>query len=404
MKLAAPTPRAAELVTLEYFVPDAPADDWQGPTEIPEGADGEPVLDGAISAKPPVSAKPLPLTYFDDCGQYIQKDSVIKGVITIRETSAWIAPPGAGKSALLTEISVACAAGIDWHGHKTRRRCGVVIFALERADLFKRRLQVYRQRDGLSGLPIAVADQVVDILDPRSVDLIVNTVKAAAERFGCDVGLVGIDTYAKAIAAAGGDEDKARDQNRAAAHLRMVHSRIQTHIALVGHTGKDESRGARGSNAHVGDVDIMVQISGDTVKRADVIKGNDSAQGELVSFRLEAYELGRDEDGDPITTSIVVGEDGTTGHAAMGRKKPKLPPVPTAALRALLECAADNPAAAPPDDHIPKGVTCVTLDTWRARLAKLSIINPDGNPRQQFLRIHVTLKNAGAIGIWGDFA
>jgi len=56
-------------------------------------------------------------------------------------------------------------------------------------------------------------------------------------------GLIVIDTYAKGIAANGGDEDKARDQNRAAANLRRVQSLVDIHIALVGHTGKDESRG-----------------------------------------------------------------------------------------------------------------------------------------------------------------
>jgi hypothetical protein len=35
-------------------------------------------------------------------------------------------------------------------------------------------------------------------------------------------------------------------------------------------------------------------------------------------------------------------------------------------------------------------------------LLKASIINRDGNPREQFRRIHVTLSNAGLIGIWND--
>jgi hypothetical protein len=46
----------------------------------------------------------------------------------------------------------------------------------------------------------------------------------------------------------------------------------------------------------------------------------------------------------------------------------------------------------------------VTLTEWRDRLEKVRVINPDGNPREQFKRIHVTLLNAGAIGIWEEFA
>lgn len=282
---------------------------------IPENAAGEPDMGTVPQAK---TTQALKLTYFDDCGAFVEKRSILKGIIARGETSAWIAPPGAGKSALLTEISVHCAAKKDWRGHKAKEACGVVILALERGDLFKRRLRVYSQRDGLHGLPIAVADAVIDLLNPACVGLIVATVHEAERQFGVDVGLIVIDTYAKGIAANGGDEDKARDQNRAAANLRNVHARLDAHIALVGHTGKDESRGARGSNAHVGDVDVMVQISGDDTKVAEVIKGNDQPERTLAQFRLEAFELGRDEDGDPITTSIV-----STDHVAAAAPRPK---------------------------------------------------------------------------------
>jgi AAA domain len=348
----------------------------------------------------------LKLTYFDDCGAFAQKRWILKGIIARGETSAWIAPPGAGKSALLTEISVHCAAQRDWRGHRAKEACGVVIFALERADLFKRRLRVYRQRDEVQGLPIAVADAILDLLNPNCVETIVSTVREAERRFGCSVGLIGIDTYAKGIAANGGDEDKARDQNRAAANLRNVHARLSTHIALVGHTGKNEDRGARGSNAHLADVDVMVQISGDTIKIAQVIKGNDQPERALAEFKLEPFELGRDEDGDPITTAIVSSEhfEPIAGSGPKA-KKPNLPPLPKAALHALFECIADNETAPRPNDiHVPVGVTCVTLATWRNRLLKLAIINAEGNHREQFKRIHVTLKQRGFIGIWGEIA
>jgi len=353
----------------------------------------------------PRPATSLELTYFDDCGAFVEKRSILKGIIARGETSAWVAPPGAGKSALLTEISVHCAAKIDWRGHRAKEACGVVILALERGDLFKRRLRVYHQRDGLQGLPIAVADAVIDLLNPNCVAIIVSTVRDAEQQFGRDVGLIVIDTYAKGIAANGGDEDKARDQNRAAANLRNVHARLEVHIALVGHTGKDETRGARGSNAHLGDVDVMVQIGGDAIKVAEVVKGNDQPERVIAQFKLEAFELGRDEDNDPITTSIVSTEhfaDAARGSKSKS-KKDDLPAIPKAALRALHECIADGTTSAPADEHVPAGVTGVTLTVWRDRLLKLSIINADGNYREQFKRIHVTLKARGIIGVWEDF-
>jgi hypothetical protein len=259
---------------------------------------------------------------------------------------------------------------------------------------------VYHQRDGLKGLPIAVADAVIDLLDPHIVGVIVNTVRFAENRFGTAVGLVVIDTYAKGIAASGGDEDKARDHNRAAANLRKVHAEIDVHIALVGHTGKDESRGARGSNAHIGDVDEMVQITGVATKIARVIKGNDQPERELTRFTLEVFELGRDSDGDAITTAIVSTEhhDTFADCSEIAASKVKLSPKAHAALRALHECMTDE-TPPPPNEDVSAGAKSVPLDIWRDRLLSLAIINAKGNPREEFRRIHATLKSRGMIDI-----
>jgi AAA domain len=268
------------------------------------GADGE----SAPTVAPIAKGASLKLTYFDDCGKTALRRWILKGMIARGETSAWIAPPGAGKSALLTEIAIHCAGKIDWRGHRAKEAVGVVVFALERGDLFKRRLDYYRQRDNLHGLPIAVVDVMIDLLNPACIETVVATVREAERHFGCGAGMLVFDTYNKGIAAGGGDEDKARDQNRAAANLRIMHTRLENnaHIALVGHTGKDESRGARGSNAHLGDVDVMTQISGEgVVKTAAVIMGNDQAERTLATFKMEVVETGRDEDGDPVTTAIV---------------------------------------------------------------------------------------------------
>jgi hypothetical protein len=76
----------------------------------------------------------LPLIFFDDLAEVPQsKPWLIKNVIARDETSSWIAPPGKGKSALLTDIAVHSAAGMNWRGHRTKGIVGAVYFALERA-------------------------------------------------------------------------------------------------------------------------------------------------------------------------------------------------------------------------------------------------------------------------------
>ena len=67
------------------------------------------------------------------------------------------------------------------------------------------------------------------------------------------------------------------------------------HFAIIGHTGKNVDLGARGSNAILGDVDVMVTISGESIHTATVTKANDAPEGALFSFESEVFEFERDE-------------------------------------------------------------------------------------------------------------
>jgi hypothetical protein len=343
----------------------------------------------------------IKLVFFDECSATAPKRWLIKGVIAFGETSSWIAPPGRGKSALHSDISVHLAAGMDWRGHRTKQQAGVVYFAFERADLVKRRNAAYAKRLNLSGLPIAIAPQIIDLMHPNCVEVILATMRAAEKRFGIPVGYIVLDTFGKGIAAGGGDEDKARDQNKCLTNLRRLHERVALHIAIVGHTGKDESKGSRGSNAHPADADLQVQIFGDQIKSARVIKGNDQPEGELTAFKLESAELGFDEDGDPITTAILSDELFDSKAAKPTRKlsdRQKL------ALDALNEAICNSGKPAPGTWQLPSGVQVVGLETWREQLTRMGVIDPDApNPRQDFKRIREALAARKLIGQRDEF-
>jgi hypothetical protein len=344
----------------------------------------------------------LKLTYFGEFGEKAKKRAILKGFINKGENSALIGPPKSLKSGLMTEISLHCAAGKDWRGHSASEPCGVVIFALERADLYRRRLDAYRLRDGLTmNLPIAVAGTVVDLLNPKCTQVIVATVREAEKKFERAVGLIVLDTFSKGIAAGGGDENLAKDQNRVAANLRRVQEVIDVHIACVGHTGKDEAKGARGSNAHLGDIDLMIQISGDKIKTAKVTAANDQPERVLAQFQAELVEVGVDDDGEVETVAIVSNEEVSSADTGAASK---LSDIQQAALAELFECIVDGETAPRPNDvHVPIGVRGLTLATWRNRLAARGVINPEGNPYQQFKRIYVRLAKLKKIGIWKEF-
>jgi AAA domain len=335
------------------------------------------------------------LTFFDQLTDAAPKPWLIKNVIARGETSSWIAQPGKGKSALLTDIAIHVAAGKDWRGFRTKGRSGVVIFALERADLLRRRLIAHRRRDDLPILPIAVVGQVIDLMHKSCVDLILGAIQQAEQHFGCEVGLVIIDTYPKGIAAGGGDESLAKDQNIVLANLRRVLDQVNIHIAGIGHTGKDESKGERGSNARLADVDLLVHVSGDVIKTAVVNKANDQPEGALTSFRLEPFDFGPDEDGDPFRT-FILSDEIITGVAA---DRP-LSDRQRLALEALSETALSCGRDAPLDYQLPHGIKVVAADEWKAELFRRKVLDEDAkNPRARFNELRTALAAKKVIGV-----
>ncbi|WP_441278585.1 AAA family ATPase [Tardiphaga sp. 172_B4_N1_3] len=243
----------------------------------------------------------------------LRKNWILKGILARGETTAWVGKPGSLKSALMADLCLAVAGGKDWRGNRSKAACGVVYFALERVDLVRRRLRAGWPPTE-SDPPIAVVPETMNLMDLRTVERVIAIINDVNERIRPHkVGLIVIDTFAKAIAAGGGDENSAKDQGVCFANLARIKSATSVHVAIVGHTGKDEARGMRGSNASYGDVDVMVEISGDQVKTATVTKANDRPEGPLLSFGSKIIELGVDEDGDPVTVNIVSQEAVETG-------------------------------------------------------------------------------------------
>jgi hypothetical protein len=267
------------------------------------------ILDIQIRQRDRQQSRGFKFKLFDEMAlEPVAKRWLIKGILARGETSAWIAPPGGMKSALLAQASICVAGGLEWLGKRNKGVAGVVYFALERSDLVERRMKAHRLKLGLQRLPIAVVPVTFDLMRPDSVNRVIETIQAVEQETGVGTGLVIFDTFAKLIAAGGGDENQARDQGAVFANVQRIKNRFDAHFAIIGHTGKNVDLGARGSNAILGDVDVMVTISGDTIRTATVTKANDGPEGTLFSFESEVFEFERDEDGDPVTVNIVSSE------------------------------------------------------------------------------------------------
>jgi AAA domain len=352
----------------------------------------------------PKRARPFAFSTFDDAiAQPASKPWLIKGLLAQGETSGWIGPPGSLKSAILTSVAIAVSSGEDFCGKRCKGKFSVIYFALERADLVRRRLHAHHKQNGVVSLPIAVVGHVIDLMSQKTVDLIVATIDEVGTKFGLPVGLIIFDTYPKGLAAGGGDEDRARDQGVALTNLQRIKDLRHVHIALVGHPGKDKTRGARGSNAWLGDVDVMIEIDGTDIRTATVTKTNDMAEGPIGSFRPKVVELGVDEDGDPIEVSIAVPVPVDFTPAVNESSQRDLTPAAKIALQALIEAVVEVGETPPASNHIPAGVRTVTVKQWRQYAYLRGISTGEARAKEKaFERASEQLLSRGKISRWDE--
>ena len=216
----------------------------------PQYEEAAPEIEAAeprASVLPARELKSLPFKTLADLAaeETVQKQWVIKGVLARGETSAWVGPPGSMKSSLLCSAAIHASSPqvTDWYGYRCKERTASLYFALERADLVKRRLIAECKTLGIDFPPIAIIQKQFTLSRPGEHRLLADTIKAAEDRFGMSVGLAIFDTLAKLIAAGGGDENSARDCNVVFANIAELKDETNAHVAFAAHTGKDVSRG-----------------------------------------------------------------------------------------------------------------------------------------------------------------
>jgi hypothetical protein len=130
----------------------------------------------------------------------------------------------------------------------------------------------------------------------------------------------------------------------------------------------------------------------------------DGAEGEIIASCMEVVEVGTDEDGDPITSLIVLPSNGPTSIAIP--KKPRRTRAAQIALDALQEAVLLCGKPAPASEHIPAGVKVVTEAEWRDCAYRRGISTSlEARARQQaFKRGTEPLIAHKVVGFWSPFA
>lgn len=248
------------------------------------------------------AAKPLkfpPLTL----SQLLEQPAprwIVRGVVPQAELMVIFGESGSGKSFLVLDLFAAVARGTPWLNQATQQGRVVYIVAEGRAG-FGNRVRAYCQ-----DRKVAVADvepyltiiaDTPNLLQREDAGELVRSIGKAA--------VVVVDTFAQVTP--GANENAAEDMGKALANCKAIHRATGALVVLVHHTGKDQSRGARGWSGLKAAADAELEVSKTLAGRAiRVSKQKDGEDGRLWGFELDQVVVDRNEDGD--VTSCVVRE------------------------------------------------------------------------------------------------
>jgi RecA-family ATPase len=233
----------------------------------------------------------------------LDRPYVVKGWLDRGALSVVYGDANVGKSFWAIDLAGHVHKGFPWAGRKVK--AGQVLYiAAEGGALFNNRLKAAQAGFMvLQGEPIRFGRNG----DGKPLS---EAVQHLMRVQGVEFALIIVDTLARVMG--GADENTAPDIAGLLADLEHLRG-TGAHVMLIHHSGKDVDRGARGHSSLRAAVDTEIQLTvdKDTKERvARITKQRDGESGLEGRFTLEQLTLGRDSDGDPVTTCIVRHKEG----------------------------------------------------------------------------------------------
>ena len=259
----------------------------------------------------------FPLLWYATMDRAAPCKQLVKGLLLAQSLIVLYGDSNSGKSFFLLDLALHIAAGRRWRGQKVE--AGMVVWICgEGAIGMRNRLAAARKAhpELRDALPLAVLPMAVNFMDAASVNVLIATIRAAEAECGHKAALIVVDTLARAMA--GADENAAADMGENIASADRIRRETGAAVAYIHHSGKDASRGARGSGALRAAVDTEILIEGQAdVRTATVSKQRELPGGQRYAFELVTIDLGSDDDGEPITSAVVL-------HREAAPNKPKV--------------------------------------------------------------------------------
>ena len=271
----------------------------------------KPVTRKALTARVELLHQPAPdkryeLRTADDLALQPPALYRVKNIFFRDAIAAIFGQSGGGKSFAAIDLAFSISDGNDWFGYRVEP-CDVLYIALEgQAGLAQRVKAVREKRGAEAGKRVKFMTSPFSLMFSDDIAALIATVKDAGIRNG----VIMLDTLNAAIP--GADENASADMGRAIAATKRIREECGGLVILIHHSGKDATKGLRGHSSLHAALDTVIEVTRDGDRRCwKLAKAKDGRDGVEHQFRLDVLEVGLDEDGDPITSCVVVPEEST---------------------------------------------------------------------------------------------
>ncbi len=353
----------------------------------------------ASTCEPRFALEPLDAIELDLGPQWL-----IPGLMPSNGLHVLYGAPGSGKSFLALSAALHVAAGKPWGGRPVRKG-GVVYVAAEGGRGFRKRVVAARTDLGdLGDVRFALVTTAPNLSRGGDTTDLIEEIEAQTRRLGWRPALVVIDTLSRSV------EDMNESSSQEVMAFVKNAERIGEHfdcvVMPVHHTGKDETKGMRGSSALHGSADAewLVSRPDDSgARHLSVEKMKDGEDKARLRYELVKVDLGIDRDGHKVTSCVVkVLEANGESDQAGGERRSDAKFSRLAVIRTILRVlAATEGEQALDGSPIGRG-KIVPQAKLKAALASSGIFSSDGALRGAMSRAIEALVKSGELSTEGE--
>jgi hypothetical protein len=314
---------------------------------------------------------------------------LIKGLIPRAGLTVIWGPPKCGKSFWTFDFVMHIVLGEPYRGRRVQQGA-VVYLALEGGEGFRYRIEAFRRKHGTTDAPFYLITDRTDLV--RDHAALIGAIRA---QLGVTLpALVVIDTLNRSLA---GSKSKDEDMTAYIQATDAIREAFGCAVIIVHHCGVAGDR-PRGHTSLTGAADAQIAVTrdgaGNIIATLEWLK--DGPEGDVIASRLEQLELGADEDGDSITSCVIIPVDGDAIRPTPPRK---LSDRQRLALDALAECAASTGQEPPNGSGLPASIRTVALGDWRDQLYRSGVLDREAaSPREDFRRLRNALQARKLVG------